>query len=251
MSQGLVAGIISVWIRWDSAMDIIITIFNSWGTKAENGFVFYKIVFICFIIFHTGFNKFIKYRGRRCRIRTRKRFVLKLGKKKIAVRKRNVYRKIGFFWKPSARKRRRFCRVKVKKGRWLARILGKTRRLIRRKGQWFVRRFGRRKRLRRVRFVFSWAGKRRALKVLRRGQMIVRVGKRWASLRSLKSKHIVFHRKKLKLTRAKKNFYFVKSRKGKLSRALRVVRIKKGKHEVMNNFTSYRVLTSRTGPLLE
>lgn len=206
---------------------------------------------ICFILFQTGFYKFINYRGRRCRIRTSRRFVLQLGKKKIPVRNRTVYRKIGFFWKPSARKPRRFYRVKVRRGRWLVRILGKTRRLIRRKGRWFFRQFRRLKRLSRVRFVFSWARKRLPLKVLRRGQMIVRLNNKWVQLRSLKSKHIFFNRRKLTLARAKKNFYSVKIRKGKLSRPLRVVRIKKGKHDEMNNLTSRRVLASREGTLLE
>ena len=165
-------------------------------------------------ISQTG-GRYIRYRRKACRIRTRKRYFIKVGGKRKPVRR--VFRRIGLYWK------KRYRKVIVRRGRWRVRIKRRICRIKRRGRKWYYRRRGRKwRKLSRPRFVIRFKRKRRRL-IRRYGGWRFRVKKRWTRLIGRVRRFIRVRGRRRWLKRRGRK-YAVRKRNGRLSRPKKVRR---------------------------
>lgn len=155
-------------------------------------------------------GKFIRYRRKVCRIRRRKRYFIRINRKRRPIR--GVFRKIGLYI------RNRYRKVVIRRRVWRARIKRRLRRIMRRGRFWYYR-IGRTwRRLRKPKFVMRFKGKRHTLKHGRYGWTVMYKNKRRRLVRRV-ARYIRVRGRKIPLRRRGRRGYSIKNRRGKWIRA--------------------------------
>ena len=187
---------------------------------------------------YTG-GKFIRYRRKVCRVRTRRRYFIRINKRRRPIR--NVFRRIGVFI------RRKYRKVVIRRRVWRARIKRRLRRIKRRGRFWYYLVRGKWRRLRKPRFVIRIKRKRRTLRRSRYGWTFKYRKKRRRLVRRVK-RFIRVRGRRIPVRRRGKRRYSIKKRRGGWTRARKVRRYRRRRKY---NFSSLWPLKQRwTGFLM-
>lgn len=154
----------------------------------------------------------IKYRGRRCTIRRRRKYTAIIGGKKKVIRK---FKRRVRIWLM-----RRYRRIKRKRGRWCIRIKRRWRKLRKRGKRFYFRYGGRLKRIKRIRLSCVIGRRRRRVRYRRGKWAIKRKGKGWRGIKRRVVRYFRYGRK-LKIVRKTRRGYRVRRRNGKYGKVRR------------------------------